>query len=121
MSEHNELGWAYKVLFVDLGMCGCGMFDQRLALLKETLELMPLYELDDQSHYLRTPLGEWFLTTIDNARLIEHGSSIGGSWITDKGARFLKTLEDLDKLEEYVDNNGFCECAVCISERKDNR
>ena len=114
--EHNEFGWAYKVCFVDLGMCGCGMFNDRLVLLKEVLEAMPLHT-GPVPDYLRTPLGQWFLTTIDNAGLIEHGSYIGGSWITEKGERFLKCLEDVNELEDWFDENGFCECVKCISER----
>lgn len=110
---HNELGWAYIILFWPLAMCGCGQFGARLALLKETLEAMPLYESKKDLDYLKTPLGEWLLSIITHAELIEHGTSIGGSWLTDMGFRFLKCLEDLDALEAYIDEHGMCECPEC--------
>ena len=119
-NEHNEFGWAYKVCFEDLGMCGCGLFNDRLNLLKEVLTDMPIHT-EPYPAWIRTPLGEWFLTTIDNAGLIEHGSSIGGSWLTDKGERFLKCLEDVDALESWFDKNGYCGCFQCALEGSSKR
>lgn len=113
--EHNELSWGYNILFFQLKACGCGLFNDRLALLKETLEVMPLHTAPVPD-YLRTPLGEWFLSTLTDADLIEHGSSLGGSWITPKGERLLKCLADIDVFEEHIDNNGCCECEKCEKE-----
>lgn len=112
-NEHSELGWFHIVQYIDMGDCGCGYADQRIDLLKETLNALPLHT-GPVPEYLRTPLGEWFLTILDRAKLIEHGSSIGGSWITNKGERVLKILNDPDSYSVILDGNyGMCECLEC--------
>lgn len=112
--EHYEGGWAYRVVFNDLGMCGCGMYDDRLILLKETLNACPLHSRGEAAEYLNTPLGEWFLCLLDKAKLIEHGSSIGGSWLTTKGTRLLASLNDESIWNDFMnDTIGLCECDEC--------
>jgi len=107
--EHHESGWAYLVIFNDL-MCGCGLYYDRLVLLNEVLNACPLWETENTPEYLRTPLGEWFLCLLDKAGLIEHGSSIGGSWLTNKGIRLRDALNDESIWEEFMnDTVGLCE------------
>ena len=48
------------------------------------------------------------LWLLDKAELIEHGSSIGGSWITDEGRSFLKYFEAATA-EEFFNILGFDE------------
>lgn len=111
-STHNEAGWAYAVIFDDLRSCGCGIFEARLDFLKDTLNEFPLYE--SNWPHRGTALGEWFLCLLDGADLIEHGSSIGGSWLTGKGARLLAVLNDEEKYKALLsDSVGYCECAEC--------
>lgn len=111
--EHRESGWAYLVVYNDL-MCGCGMFDARMEILKEVMNAFPLYEFENVPEYLRTPLGELLLCLLDQAELIEHGTSIGGSWLTEKGERFQKALNDEDIWNEFIDNTiRMCECPEC--------
>src|SRR5690606_18182566 len=113
-TNHHKPGWAYLVIFNDLAMCGCGQYDDRLDILKEVLNACPLYETEKTPDYLRTPLGEWFLCLLDKAKLIEHGSSIGGSWLTDKGTRLRDDLNDEDIWKEFQnDTAGICECSDC--------
>lgn len=116
--EHRESGWAYEVVLNDLGMCGCGMYDERLGILKEVMNAFPLYEGDNVPGYLRTALGEWFLCLLDKAELIEHGTSIGGSWLTDKGERFLKAINDESIWSGFINDSAmsFCECPECNKE-----
>ena len=118
--ERHESGWAYRVIFLDIGMCGCGHYDERLDILKEVLNACPLWELEKTPEYLRTPLGEWFLCLLDKAELIEHGSSIGGSWLTEKGTRLLNALNDEDIWKEFQDDTvGMCECSDCEPKEKE--
>ena len=48
------------------------------------------------------------LNLLTNMGLIEHGGSIGGSWITDRGHDLLKLLEsaspDFTSLDEYIED-----------------
>lgn len=109
---HSEVGWAYKVIYDDLHACGCGLFESRIEFLKNTLNEFPLYK--SAWPHRDMPLGEWFLCLLDDAELIEHGYSIGGSWLTDKGKRFLAVLNDDAQYEELVgDSVGYCTCAEC--------
>lgn len=114
VNKHFESGWAYLVIFKHLGMCGCGQYDERLDLLKEVLNAAPLYETENTPEYLRTPLGEWFLCLLDKAEIIEHGGTIGGSWLTEKGKRLLDALNNDDVWEAFKnDTVGTCECPEC--------
>lgn len=95
----DEFQWAYDLMFDNQGLrqCGCGYFEGRLELIRQALGDMPLYNLErDNRDKYRTDLGEMFLCLLGGAELIEHGSSIGGSWLTEKGERLLKVLKDPD-------------------------
>ena len=111
--EHSEAGWAYRVLYDDLGSCGCGQPVERLELVRDALRDCPLY--DGTSRNWATPLHEWFLCLLDSAGLIEHGSVITGSWLTEKGTRLLTALNDEVIWSALVgdDDLGCCECEDC--------
>lgn len=49
-------------------------------------------------------LGLSYLYTLDSHGLLEHGSSIGGSWLTDEGERVLALLQSCD-LDEAMHAN----------------
>lgn len=92
---------ANLLFYGNLGLCGCGCPEDAFKLIGDLLALMPLY--DDQrwvkadaligspgaAHIVLSHLEE-------NGGLIEHGSSIGGSWLTDKGRYFQGVLLLLD-------------------------
>jgi len=113
MDEHSEAKWAYGVIYDDLHACGCGYADARLELVREALRDCPLY--DGSWRKYDSPIGEWFLCLLDGAGLIEHGTSIGGSWLTGKGERFLAVLDDEDSWRALNGDMGpgYCECAEC--------
>lgn len=114
-ATHSEPGWAYGVVFTDLHNCGCGQFDERLALVRQILRDCPLYDNERWRTY-STPADEWVLCLLSDADLIEHGGSVGGSWITDKGKRFLAALEDEETWRLLTDCDaaiGYCECSDC--------
>ena len=120
MTENTcESSWAYLTIFNDLGMCGCGQYDERLDILKESLNAFPLYKDENVPAYLKTPLGEWFLCILDSAELIEHGSSIGGSWLLDKGERLKNALNDENIWNAFEEDTvGLCDCPKCSLEKE---
>lgn len=79
-----------------MGGCGCGSADE-LAMKSAVL----LREIADKSDPTRCAIyqdecseliAHWF----DSVELTEHGTSIGGSWLTPKG---LATLAEMDRLK----------------------
>lgn len=76
-----------------LGGCGCGSGDlpeQAYEVLKnfgrEHLSKERFSVYDKPEHEV---IAHW----LDNKELIEHGGSIGGSWLTDRGRELLKVIE----------------------------
>lgn len=82
-------------VFLDEWFCGCGSpSDATLALLR-LLELHPLYEHQDELKRMLPDGGLRYLTlyTLDYFDLSEHGGTVGGSWLTDKGKAVLAALQ----------------------------
>ncbi|MFE9855581.1 hypothetical protein [Streptomyces sp. NPDC005780] len=93
MSNESTLEHLNLIVYVDLGLCGCGNPDDAYNLVRDLLALCPLYE-DQRWHQAETLTGggavhHIVMSTLDTAGLIEHGSTINGSWLTPKGAWFL--------------------------------
>jgi len=61
-----------------------------------------IHELLGHASGLKEPLYWWAWYALDNLGLIEHGSNIEGSWLTDKGSELLAALttSDIEKLVE---------------------
>ena len=91
-----------------LDWCGCG--DPRTAI-RTVKEL--LYALSDftkreqrlmESFEIKSvyddPLVLCLAYTLDSARLTEHGSSIGGAWLTEDGEYFLWAINEAEKENE---------------------
>lgn len=113
--EHSEIGWAYGVIYDDLKSCGCGIFESRMELLRQALRDCPLFE-DSRYEKYQDPMAEWFLCLLDGAELIDHGTSISGSWITEKGSRLLAVLEDEASWNALVNDEppmGYCPVKDC--------
>lgn len=84
--------------YVWLGVMGfCGCYDD--ALFKEFFHVMgKLWEArsnDESWHYECTSdkLQELILHCLNEKKLVEHGGSVRGSWLTEKGIRLCKMLE----------------------------
>lgn len=118
VEQHSETGWAYGVIYDDLGACGCGQHHARLELARDVLA----GTTDEQ--WVRppdeSPLAEWFLHLLDHADLIDHGSSIRTSWLTEKGRRFLAVLQDPAAFAALTGDDhaaGYCpagrDCTEC--------
>lgn len=112
--EHAEQHWLYGVIYGELKFCGCGRPEDSLALIVEMLRACPWYEGAWEEFDQRLTTGGFQIVAgvLTEADLIEHGSSVGGSWITEKGKRFLALAGaddfDIDSLDEV----GFS-CSDC--------
>lgn len=94
------------IIFVDLGFCGCGNPDIVLEFVKEALVRIKKrsdlddwgWEGDDVRKHFRNGDDDLFFWMawyfIDRSGLIEHGSSVSCSWLTDKGESFLEFLKE---------------------------
>lgn len=72
-------------LFTDcLGGCGCGNSDE---LAKDVLKVFLAIATKDSSHELiySDKYHELIAHMLDSAGITEHGSSVGGSWLSSKG------------------------------------
>ncbi len=104
-----------------LERCGCGMPEAILEFVCKVLELLEkrydraagpdAYEtclegLKAIGLDLYTPIGEFTLHTLDHLGFLEHGGSIGGSWLTNKGKQLVKAYDKLgkDRLQEALDD-----------------
>ena len=91
--------------------CGCGNPELATAALLQMLRLHPLYDHraefdewvpDDGVQYL-------LMYQLDRMELTEHGGSVGGAWLTDKGKALLAALE-----REEADNFEALSESCCI-------
>jgi hypothetical protein len=88
----GDLEHLHKLVHYDLNLCGCGNPEDAYVLIRDLLGLAPFY---DHPQQVRDRIGgdegaqHIVLSLMDHTGLIEHGSSIGGSWITPKGEHFL--------------------------------
>lgn len=114
-----------------LGLCGCGDPERLILIARDACDalherseaairndsdgwdlherrLIDLLEVPDYEQGL--PQAPWardlVMNWLDQAGLLEHGSNIRGSWLTDKGKRFLKLMQewpgDVDDIREVV-------------------
>ncbi|MDX3324777.1 hypothetical protein PV405_08860 [Streptomyces sp. ME02-6979-3A] len=106
MRKQDRLEHLNQIFYVDLGLCGCGNPEDAYTLVRDLLALHPLYE-DQRWKQAEELTGggavhHVVMSTLDTADLIEHGSSINGSWLTPKGAWFLNAARDVpfDDIDE---------------------
>ena len=85
----------YELLH-ELGICGCGMPDETykavFEMLKRARDKGKLIESD-------SPYELFMAYTLDHLELLEHGSSIYGSWLTEKGEKMIAALEVFEKYD----------------------
>lgn len=111
---HAEAHFAYTAIH-GLGLCGCGSHDAIVAAALNALRysarpIMTRGEWQPGPDW--GPLGaELLMHVIDNADLIDHGTSINGSWITPKGERLLQVMEG--KPLEWLDDAPGFSCSDC--------
>lgn len=89
----------------ETGWCGCGLPEETYRTLLFMLEWckdhQPLESLreritDEGARY-------WLLYDLDRLGLTQHGGSVDGSWLSEKGRAVMEALrlEDLDKLGDH--------------------
>lgn len=75
-----------------MGMCGCGS-DAKWEAVRNVLrfaQARALQKFEDDND----PYGELILHILDNKKLLDHGTNISGSWLTDDGILLLRFLEN---------------------------
>jgi hypothetical protein len=125
-SYANEVQRFY---FEDLKWCGCGNPGDALAFMRDVLEVMwqrseesraeahnKPYEqsawkrgCDKLDEMLPGILGMSYLYMLDAHDLTEHGGSVGGSWLTDKGKAVLAMLTSHEDLDAAMDDENYPE------------
>ena len=100
-AEKEEFG---NLVFKDLGLCGCGDPDAVLDMLEYFLSRHYLSGHEDNYIFTweekeifakehSTELLLFLLYILNDKGFLDHGSSVMGSWITEKGERFLELLQ----------------------------
>ena len=91
-----------KVKLIDeLGICGCGSPEMVYRLvhvvLKEILEPR-VWTVDRVGYY------SYMIYQLNEQGFLEHGSSIYGSWVTERGKKLIEALDEMAKYDyEYED------------------
>lgn len=79
-----------------LGFCGCGDPDSAMIFVRDILRLLKERKwLDDEMKQKLPNDGIYYfvLYVLDSMKLTEHGSSVGCSWLTNKGEKVLENIE----------------------------
>lgn len=92
----SELEHVYVLMYDHLGMCGCGYRDAAFDMVRDILNLAPLHK-DERWRQVEKMIGNpgahhIVLSAMQSAGLIEHGGSIDGSWLTDKGRWYQRVM-----------------------------
>jgi hypothetical protein len=108
--DDEALAHLYQIYFGDMDLCGCNVPGQAWEVFGWILSLCPLYDggwRDVENRF--TPGGAHIiLGVMENAGLIEHGGSIGGSWITKKGQWVLDRLNAIEgDVDKALDGKGY--------------
>lgn len=120
---------------LELGFCGCGDPEGALSFLRDVLSIFELRILEGKSHWeegtaqlwqklaLGHPeyglLGLSYLYYLDSVGLLEHGTSIYGSWLSERGEEILQALREVDietMMERPYDyqHEDLTSCPYCL-------
>lgn len=72
-----------------LNFCGCGSPDRNIQYVYNVLKRIESNKTED------TDTEYFALYTLDKLGLTEHGGSIGGSWLSEKGKQLLSDMREL--------------------------
>lgn len=107
----------YRVMFDDLGICGCNQPDEAYNLVRDLLAYFSQDHADRDIDDLGRLIGSdgavhLVLCQLDNADLIEHGGTVAGAWLTGKGRCVLELMrrrewEHGEDGTEGVDETGY--------------
>lgn len=127
MTEERDADWErahlHALCYDKIMGCGCNQPDAAYGLVRNILNLAPFYE-DGNWQKVQELIGsdgafQIVIGVLTEAELLEHGGSMGGSWLTPKG----EYVRDLMRRHEWrttgsddgispngVDDNGYPEC-----------
>lgn len=102
----------YALFYDEIGLCGCGQPGAAVDLIRRLLNLAPFYEHPAEmiaEFDGNAGIEHLVLSVLDHVGLTEHGGSIGGSWLTDKGraVQQLLSLGTADSVDEMLDGAGY--------------
>lgn len=113
-------------VFLQEWFCGCGIPTTAVARLRDLLTLHPLYDNRAAFELLVPNDGIQYLLlyTLDHFELTEHGGSVDGAWLTDKGKALLDslnreaddgyhTLMETSCIHGYSVENELEDCSLC--------
>jgi hypothetical protein len=102
--RENVLQHVNGLFYTDIGLCGCGNAEEAFDLVRDLLNLAPFYEHRQEVAALvgTGATGHIVLSALDNADLLEHGGTIHGSWLTDKGEWYQKALASITDWDEIA-------------------
>jgi len=113
--EENLLCHLYKALRCDVPSCGCGDPEAAERLIVDILTEFSAPQ-PGRSERIAELIGgsdgtkQIVLAAIDHAELIDHGTSIWSSWLTDRGKWVLWAVREaggIDRLGASLDDVGF--------------
>ena len=107
-AQEHVLDHVYTLFYEELNLCGCGNPEEAYDLVRDLLGLVPFYDNPDAVRDLIGQPGAYHmvLSALTHADLIGHGSSIGGSWLTDKGRWYLAALRGIADWD-VIDDAGY--------------
>ena len=106
LNEHGVSPTPYESIvearwFEDLKFCGCGYPEETRAYLLGILKAIKQrsdsdWKEDTIDQAINNPemFRYFMLYVLDAMGLTEHGSNVGGSWLTEKGIAFVKEMEE---------------------------
>jgi hypothetical protein len=112
-AEHDLLCHLHKILYDDIPNCGCNEPDAAFKLIHDIVLLAPLHSGTwVQARELIGSDGAFqiVLSAMTDAKLLEHGGSMGGSWLGSRGRWFLWAVEQaggIDGLDDKLQSVGF--------------
>ncbi|MFJ4988802.1 hypothetical protein ACIP9H_34000 [Streptomyces sp. NPDC088732] len=95
----GALSHVHRLFWDELGMCACGDPDTARVLVRDLLALAPFHEHPRAEVVALIGTEGAFhlvLTMLENVGLIDHGFTLNGSWLTDKGRWYLQALQQID-------------------------
>ncbi|MCX5239807.1 hypothetical protein OG824_31860 [Streptomyces prunicolor] len=115
VEQEDLLSHLYRVLHSDMPSCGCG---DPGAADRLVIGLLTVFagRGDGRSRRVGELIGgtdgaqQIVLASLDHAGLIDHGTSVWGSWLTERGKWVLWAVEQVggvDGLDEKLDEVGF--------------
>jgi hypothetical protein len=103
-----------RFLEIDLKWCGCGNPEKALEYMRDVLRLL---EARSAAHWdkesnaaidavmdTRTGLGISYAYMLEAADLTEHGGSVHGLWLSDKGKQILAALNAVEDWDDALDD-----------------